>query len=155
MPSGTLDGMEKIPITKVHENRLRREATRWGYKLVRDGDLFDIISPEGERVFVGPDDKSPSLTAEEVSDSLASHRDAVAITDEHDPTPPEKVVENRLRRMATRQGLVLSKSRRRDVRAYDYGTYALIDPDTNSLVAGDQNSGYGLSLSDVEAALTS
>jgi hypothetical protein len=34
---------------------------------------------------------------------------------------PEKVREDRLRQVAARQGLVLSKSPRRDVRALDYG----------------------------------
>lgn len=67
--------------------------------------------------------------------------------------PADKVMENRLRRVAKRQGLELKKTRRRDSRAYDYGTYALIDPNTNALVAGDINSGYGLSLHEVEAAL--
>jgi hypothetical protein len=38
----------------------------------------------------------------------------------------EKVRENRLRRMAERQGLRLVKSRRRDPRAIDYGTYCLM-----------------------------
>ena len=37
----------------------------------------------------------------------------------------EKVRENRLRRMAERQGLELRKSARRDPRAIDYGTYML------------------------------
>jgi hypothetical protein len=37
----------------------------------------------------------------------------------------EKVRENRLRRMAARQGFALSKSRRRDPRAYDFGTWQL------------------------------
>jgi hypothetical protein len=35
----------------------------------------------------------------------------------------EKVRENRARRAAARQGLVLTKSRRRDPRALDYGVY--------------------------------
>jgi hypothetical protein len=38
----------------------------------------------------------------------------------------EKVRENRLRRMATRQGYEFHKSRRRDPRATDYGTYRLV-----------------------------
>ena len=38
-------------------------------------------------------------------------------------TPAEKVRENRLRRMARRQGLRLIKSRTRDPRALDYGGY--------------------------------
>jgi hypothetical protein len=37
----------------------------------------------------------------------------------------EMVGDNRLRRAAERQGLTLSKSRRRDPRATDYGTYQL------------------------------
>lgn len=37
----------------------------------------------------------------------------------------DKVRENRLRRMATRQGLALLKNRRRDPRAIDYGRYLL------------------------------
>ncbi len=66
----------------------------------------------------------------------------------------DKVHENHLRRMAERQGLKLMKSRRRDPRAYDFGTYMLVDPYTNSLVAGDTNRGYGLSLDEVEEWLT-
>lgn len=38
-----------------------------------------------------------------------------------------KVRENRLRRMAERQGLRLLKNPRRDPRAIDYGTYMLVD----------------------------
>lgn len=37
----------------------------------------------------------------------------------------EKVRENLLRRMAERQGYTLHKSRRRDPRATDYGTFTL------------------------------
>ncbi len=64
----------------------------------------------------------------------------------------EKVRENRLRRAAARQRLVLKKSRRRDPRAPDYGTYMLVDQN-NALVTGDQNYGYGLSLDEIERAL--
>jgi hypothetical protein len=39
----------------------------------------------------------------------------------------DKVREDRLRRMAQRQGLTLRKSRRRDPRALDYGRYWLVD----------------------------
>lgn len=38
-----------------------------------------------------------------------------------------KVLENRLRRMAQRQGFRLVKSRRRDPRAIDFGCYMLAD----------------------------
>ena len=41
----------------------------------------------------------------------------------------EKVRENRLRRMAERQGLSLTRSRRRDPLALDYGKYWLIHAD--------------------------
>lgn len=63
----------------------------------------------------------------------------------------EKVREQRLRRMAKRQGLVLRRSRTRVERAADYGTYGLSDGSV--VVAGDLNTGFGLSLDEVEAAL--
>jgi hypothetical protein len=88
------------------------------------------------------------------------------------PTPEEihamtdqqyKVLENRLRRAAQRQGLRLVKSRRRDPRAYDYGTYCLVEGPppsprggnwrSRTLVAGDQNTGYGMSLAEIAEQL--
>jgi hypothetical protein len=51
-------------------------------------------------------------------------------TDEQD----DKVRENRLRRMAERQGFALSKNRRRDPQAWDYGLWFLINPDLNAIV---------------------
>jgi hypothetical protein len=68
--------------------------------------------------------------------------------------PTEKVREARLRRMAERQGLRLEKTRRRDHRAVDYGTYQLVDPYKNTLVRAGLSSGFGLSLDDVERVLT-
>jgi hypothetical protein len=50
--------------------------------------------------------------------------------------PAEKVRENRLRRMAKRQGLDVRASERRDPRSLDGGTYALVDPNSNAIVAG-------------------
>jgi hypothetical protein len=64
-----------------------------------------------------------------------------------------KVLENRLRRAAARQGLRLEKSRRRDTRAYDYGTYQLVDPHSNTLVAYGLQSGYGMNLDEVAEQL--
>jgi len=71
-----------------------------------------------------------------------------------------KVRENRMRRMAQRQGLRLEKSRRRDPRAYDFGTYYLVQgppPErggTNwrerDLVSPEQ----GMTLDEVEKWLT-
>lgn len=46
----------------------------------------------------------------------------------------QKVRENRLRRMADRQGFRLIKSRSRDDRAMDYGLYGLVDIQTNGSV---------------------
>lgn len=63
----------------------------------------------------------------------------------------DKVRENRLRRMAARQGLILKKSRRRDPRASDYGFYRLVDRERNALVGGDDR----LTLDLVEEMLTS
>jgi len=65
-----------------------------------------------------------------------------------------KVYENRLRRMAQRQGLRLAKSRRRDPRAWDYNTYMLVDVATTGIVASGSQSGYGLGLDDIEKELT-
>jgi hypothetical protein len=68
----------------------------------------------------------------------------------------EKVVENLLQRMASRQGFRLVKSHRRDPKVPDYGTYMLLDARTNVVVAGDDHSlsgGFGLSLDEVEEYL--
>jgi hypothetical protein len=66
----------------------------------------------------------------------------------------EKTRENRLRRMARRQGLDLQKSHRRDPRALDYGGYQLIDRGSNSLVLGElAGNGFSASLDDIEAFL--
>lgn len=62
----------------------------------------------------------------------------------------DDVRENRLRRMAERQGLVMRKSRRRDPRAVDYGLYWLSDANTNTLVTDER----GLNLDEIEAYLT-
>ena len=61
-----------------------------------------------------------------------------------------KVRENRVRRMAARQGLELVKSRRRDPRALDYGGYLLRDPYNNVIVYSYGYNEFGASLDDVE-----
>lgn len=66
----------------------------------------------------------------------------------------EKIRENRLRRMAARQGLQIVKSRRRDARAIDFGGYMLVDPQTSAVVAGASPIAYNLSIDDVEDYLT-
>jgi hypothetical protein len=65
----------------------------------------------------------------------------------------DKPRENRLRRIAASQGLQLMKSRARDPQAPDFGTYMLTDPATDFVVDSGLQSGYGLSLDDVERAL--
>jgi hypothetical protein len=62
----------------------------------------------------------------------------------------EKVREDRLRRMAKRQGYVLRKTRRRDHRALDYGTFSLLD-DRNRIKRGFNQ----VSLDQIELFLTS
>lgn len=62
----------------------------------------------------------------------------------------DKVRENRARRKAARQGLTLSRSRRRDPDAADFGGYMLIDPATNSAVYGASPFAYSATLADVE-----
>jgi hypothetical protein len=64
----------------------------------------------------------------------------------------DKVRENRLRRMAERQGLTLQKSRRRDPHANDYGLYRLLDAKTGAPASvGDT---FRLSLDEIEETLT-
>ena len=65
----------------------------------------------------------------------------------------DKIRENRLRRAAQRQGLALTKSRRRDPRATDHGTYMLVDASTNAVVAHGLPSGYGMNLDEIEDQL--
>jgi len=67
----------------------------------------------------------------------------------------EKVRENRLRRAAGRHGLRLVKSRRRDPRAADFGSYGLFDASTRGVVLGDGQvaNGYGCDLDEVETWL--
>lgn len=84
---------------------------------------------------------------------MASNTKGVAVLMATDQD--EKVRENRLRRMAERQGLKLVKSRRRDPRAIDYGGWMIVDADTNTAVAGTAGTGRpNYSLDDVEAYLT-
>ena len=65
-----------------------------------------------------------------------------------------KTHENRLRRIADRQGLRLRRSPRRDRRAVDYGRYALSFQESGGLVHPDDGmSIYTLSLEEVEAYL--
>jgi hypothetical protein len=64
-----------------------------------------------------------------------------------------KIRENRVRRMAERQGLRLVKSRRRDPRALDYGGYMIVDPSTNAIVYSYGYNEFGASLDDAEAWL--
>ena len=73
---------------------------------------------------------------------------------ETDDVTAYRIRENKVRRAAERQGLLLRKSRRRDPRATDYGTYMLVDQQTNAIVAYGLQSGYGLSLDEVEEQLT-
>lgn len=72
----------------------------------------------------------------------------------------EKVRENRLRRIADRQGLHLYKSPRRDHRAIDYGRYALVDTygcvdeDGTIYTAAGENTAFRYTLSQVEQLLS-
>ena len=48
----------------------------------------------------------------------------------------QNLSEQKIRRLAKREGYVLRKSRRRDPDSIEYGGYMLIDPDTNFAVLG-------------------
>lgn len=67
----------------------------------------------------------------------------------------EKVAENKIRRAAARQGLLLQKSRRRDPRAIDYGGYMLVDMQLNAVVFGAHPNAYSASLEEVAEFLKS
>jgi len=67
----------------------------------------------------------------------------------------EKVRENRLRRMADRQGLQVQKSRRRDPRAVDFDRYRLVSVRTGKVVAGGHPWDHSMTLDEVESYLTS
>ena len=68
----------------------------------------------------------------------------------------DKVRENRLRRMADRQGFKLQRSPRRDTDAIDYGLYALTTHDGGKGTIHEQGpiSIFALSLDEVEEYLT-
>lgn len=65
-----------------------------------------------------------------------------------------KVRENRLRRMAERQGFRLVKSKRRDVLAIDYGKYRIETADGVEATGFDSVMGWGLTLDEAEDRLT-
>jgi len=65
----------------------------------------------------------------------------------------DKSIDQRLRRAARRQGLRLEKSKLRDPRARDYGTYQLVNSKTGKLAHGNRKGGYGLSLAAVAEIL--
>jgi hypothetical protein len=62
----------------------------------------------------------------------------------------EKVRENRLRRMAERQGLRLVKSRRRDPLALDYDRWMVVDIDTDGVVVGAEVGRPNMTIDEVE-----
>ena len=65
-----------------------------------------------------------------------------------------KVRENRLRRMAERQGFRLVKSRRRDPLAVDFGKYRVETADGVEATRFASTMGWGLTLDEVEHRLT-
>lgn len=78
---------------------------------------------------------------------------AVTRKEEHaEEARAAKIRENRLRRMANRQQLALVKCPRRDPRAFNYGTYMIVNPFTQTIVA-KQGVRYGLTLDEIERLL--
>lgn len=65
----------------------------------------------------------------------------------------DKIRENRARRAASRQGLRLVKSKRRDPRALEFEKYALVNRETGAVVHGEVESPRGLTLSEIERVL--
>lgn len=78
-----------------------------------------------------------------MNDEIPTADDVAAMTEQQ-----RKVLENRLRRAADRQGLRLEKSRLRDPRAIGYGTFMLTRSGT-AVHAGSSPNGYGLGLHEI------
>ena len=68
-------------------------------------------------------------------------------------TPEKKDWEDRVRRMAQRQGLSLRKTRRRNEQAPDYGKYYLVDLDSDMVVFGYNGDVIDADLDDIEERL--
>jgi hypothetical protein len=68
----------------------------------------------------------------------------------HTMNATQKTRENRLRRKLSRMGYRLTRSRRRDPQAWDYGGYMIVDIWSGGVVAGAVPHAYSLTLSDVE-----
>jgi hypothetical protein len=60
----------------------------------------------------------------------------------------EKVREGRVRRMLARQGYTLSRSRRRDTRALDYGRYTISDEEGTAVCEGSLDDAEKWALAD-------
>jgi hypothetical protein len=65
-----------------------------------------------------------------------------------------KVLENKLRRMAERQGYVLEKSKRRDPKATDFGKYRLL-VNHRDIDEHRANTGFDQTLGEIEGFLSS
>lgn len=94
---------------------------------------------------------SPSVGAAPVHSARPWGARAIGVSAMDDEM--ERQRERRLRDRAAAMDLALRRSPCREPRAHEYGTYGLSDAYTSTLVAGDVNSGYGMSLDDVERAL--
>ena len=70
------------------------------------------------------------------------------------PTPDEKAREARIRRAAARIGLILERAKTRTEYHHDFGTYQLTNSETGQTVESSLPWGYGLSLDEVEQALS-
>jgi hypothetical protein len=66
----------------------------------------------------------------------------------------ERTFENRLRRMAHRQGFAVRKSRRRDPQACDFEGYMIADRETGLLIAGADPLAFSFTADDVYKFLT-
>jgi hypothetical protein len=65
----------------------------------------------------------------------------------------EKVMENRIRRVALRRGMKVVKSRRRDPKALDYGGYMLVDVARNFAILGGSPNAYSATIEEIDAYL--
>jgi hypothetical protein len=114
-----------------------------------------LTAPKGRRALHRP---SPALPWHRSRYRVWYAFSIVSSTTEGSPTLPyEKARENRLRRMAQRQGLEILKSRRRDPNALGFGRWMIVDPYNSNAIVADSVGPTGepnLDLDDVELYLT-
>ena len=73
---------------------------------------------------------------------------------EKQTTSPTTRTENQVRRSLQQQGLALQKCRSRNFEVPSHGLYRVIDPNSNTIVAGGSPLDFSMTLADIEGFLS-